>query len=623
MKTIKAKAGFACAAVFVIAATLAGVGGWSVYELSDQLQSTHRSAMLVRRHMHADMAHDAIREAILGALLASDPAVGGDAAEAKKDVEEQAEGFLEDVRQSKPLTHDPKVQATLAALDAPIRDYIAAGRALAGKAAAGDRAGALALFPAFEVKFKFLEKAMEEASDRIEAADSADSAAGARLATLSGILMASALALAIAAAVIITIMSRRLLVRPLEGLADAMLRLADGDTGSAIDGAARPDEIGAMARAAETFRAAAIAKADLEADADRQRQTAEAERRAAEAAVLDQERALVAGSFGRGLEALAAGNLRFRLTDDIPEEYGRLRDDFNSAIGNLEQALGAIRANSDSISTGADEIAQASESLSKRTEQQAASLEETAAALDQITAVVTKTATGAGQARDTASAASAEAARSDEVVSGAVRAMDQIAQSSQQISQIIGVIDEIAFQTNLLALNAGVEAARAGDAGRGFAVVASEVRALAQRSAEAAKEIKALISASTQQVSEGVDLVGRAGEALRLIAGKVGEVDSLVGEIAAAAQEQSTGLAEVNTAVNQMDQVVQQNAAMVEESAAATATLKNETGKLIDLVERFQVTAANAEDSAWRAQPPTRRALRVAGGGGSDSWEEF
>jgi methyl-accepting chemotaxis protein len=182
--------------------------------------------------------------------------------------------------------------------------------------------------------------------------------------------------------------------------------------------------------------------------------------------------------------------------------------------------------------------------------------------------------------------------------------MGAIEDSSKQISQIIGVIDEIAFQTNLLALNAGVEAARAGDAGRGFAVVAQEVRALAQRSAEAAKEIKTLISTSTQQVSQGVSLVGQTGEALQRIVAKVGEIDALVTEIAASAAEQATGLNEVNTAVNQMDQVVQQNAAMVEESTAATHSLKGETGELVRLMARFQVGSAVLRTTA---RPAVRR----------------
>jgi methyl-accepting chemotaxis protein len=369
-------------------------------------------------------------------------------------------------------------------------------------------------------------------------------------------------------------------------------------------------------------------------------EAAEKARVKAEAETLAAERASVVNSVGAGLAELAAGNLTFRMSDDVPPEYRKLRDDFNAAMDQLERAMTEIGGNTAGISSGSDEIAQASDDLSRRTEQQAASLEETAAALDQITATVKKTASGARQASDVVTAAKGEAQHSGEVVAEAVQAMGQIETSSQQISQIIGVIDEIAFQTNLLALNAGVEAARAGDAGRGFAVVAQEVRALAQRSADAAKEIKALISTSSQQVGQGVSLVGETGKALQSIVSKVAEIDALVSEIAASAMEQSTGLAEVNTAVNQMDQVVQQNAAMVEQSTAAAHSLKAETEELDRLISRFKVSTSQAvgrptprpADARGIPRPSPARALtrKIAASFGAgpapsvrEGWEEF
>lgn len=261
-----------------------------------------------------------------------------------------------------------------------------------------------------------------------------------------------------------------------------------------------------------------------------------------------------------------------------------------------------IDANARSIVSGAGEISFASDDLSPRTEQQAAGLEQTAAALDQITATVNRTASGAREASATVQAARNDAETSGTVVREAVSAMDAIHASAHQITQTIAVIDEIAFQTNLLALNAGVEAARAGDAGRGFAVVASEVRALAQRSAIAAKEIKVLISSSTTQVNAGVALVGQTGEALQRIMGRVAEIDGLVSEIAASTQEQATGLREVNTAVNMMDQVTQQNAAMVEQSTAASQSLTNEASQLVDLIARFQTGDAARQSPGQSAQ---------------------
>jgi methyl-accepting chemotaxis protein len=280
----------------------------------------------------------------------------------------------------------------------------------------------------------------------------------------------------------------------------------------------------------------------------------------------------------------------------------------------------AIAQNTSGVRSGAGEITQAADDLSRRTEHQAASLEETAAALDQVTATISKTAESANGARDTAATAKADAEHSGEVVRETVAAMSGIETSSKQIGNIIGVIDEIAFQTNLLALNAGVEAARAGDAGRGFAVVATEVRSLAQRSADAAKEIKQLISTSGQQVETGVRLVGETGRALTRIAEHVAQLNGLVSDIAAAAREQAVGLAEVNTAVNQMDQVTQQNAAMVEQTTAASHGLEKEARELVQLVGQFALggtdlppaPALKRQHSPERPQPAAKQTMACA-----------
>ena len=289
-----------------------------------------------------------------------------------------------------------------------------------------------------------------------------------------------------------------------------------------------------------------------------------------------------------GLKKLSDGDLTNFLNTAFSEEYEEIRANYNMAVEKLAETINGVIDNSSGIRTSAAEVTQAADDLSQRTENQAATLEETAAALDELTASVKSAASGADKANRAVSDARHNAESSGAVVKDAVTAMSEIEKSSTQISQIIGVIDDIAFQTNLLALNAGVEAARAGDAGRGFAVVASEVRALAQRSSDAAKEIKGLISTSSEHVEKGVDLVGQAGNALEDIVNSVADISTLVSDIATSAQEQSTGITEINTAINQMDQGTQQNAAMVEETTAASHTLSTEAQELVGLVQRFK-----------------------------------
>jgi methyl-accepting chemotaxis protein len=390
---------------------------------------------------------------------------------------------------------------------------------------------------------------------------------------------------------------------PIKRMTIAMKTLAGGDNSVKIPAQNKRDEIGEMAKAVMVFRDAAIENERLGREAAEHATQTEGERGRNEQAqrkAIDEERAVVASSIGAALSKLAAKDLTYRMPADIPEAYRKLQADFNEAIAQLEEAMNSVTSSTDAIQSGTREISTASDDLSRRTEQQAASLEETAAALDEITATVKKSAEGATHARAVVAAADEDAKRSAVVVRQAVDAMDAIAKSAQQISQIIGVIDEIAFQTNLLALNAGVEAARAGDAGRGFAVVAQEVRALAQRSADAAKEIKGLISTSTTQVDHGVKLVAETGKSLERIMAQVAEINEVVGEIAAGAKEQATGLEEVNTAVNQMDQVTQQNAAMVEQSTAASHSLSQETAQLAGLIGQFQVGRADGAETMRR-----------------------
>ena len=405
------------------------------------------------------------------------------------------------------------------------------------------------------------------------------------------------------------------IARPLLRLGAAMGTLASGDVGIEIEGQDRRDEIGDMSRAVDVFKQNALDRARLEAEAATARAQAEIERErvAAQRAMATEEQAEVVRRLGDGLRGVADGDLLVRLDQGFTPAYAKIRDDFNEAIARLKQTVLTVVSSTDSIATSANEVTAAADDLSNRTEEQAASLEETTATLTEVTATVKKSAEGTQHARQVALAADENAKKSADVVRRAVEAMGAIAKSSQQISQIIGVIDEIAFQTNLLALNAGVEAARAGDAGRGFAVVASEVRALAQRSAQAAKEIKGLISDSSAQVGVGVELVAETGHSLERIAKQVAEINAAVSDIAMGAHEQSTALEQINQAIGQMNLVTQQNAAMVEESTAAGHSLSEETGKLAELVGHFRVAGASPEEAP--PAEPARAAPHAFRGG--------
>ncbi|SEG57830.1 methyl-accepting chemotaxis protein [Bosea lathyri] len=423
--------------------------------------------------------------------------------------------------------------------------------------------------------------------------------------------------------------------RMLTSLAGTMNGLAAGNLQMDIAHQDRPDEIGSMARALVVFRDAALAKSAMESDklrmeeeANGHRNAVDSERRRNEAERSEQVRAQesVVQALGSGLERLAEGDLTYRIGEAFSAEYVKLKDDFNEAIAKLQETMRQIATNTESMKAGSVEISQAADDLAGRTEQQASSVEETATALDELTATVRQTAESARLANQATSQVKTEAEQSTTIVRDAVVAMGGIEKSADEISKIVGVIDEIAFQTNLLALNASVEAARAGDAGKGFAVVASEVRALAQRSAEAAKEIKGLITASNIEVEKGVTLVGQTGGALQRMAAEITRATALVAEIAGAAQEQASGLQEVNSAVGEMDQATQQNAAMAEESTAAAHSLSQEADRLAALVGRFQLggdigglkamartmQAAVAPVAAPRAAPPRPAAPRLA-----------
>ncbi|MDP3524613.1 MAG: HAMP domain-containing methyl-accepting chemotaxis protein, partial [Hoeflea sp.] len=451
----------------------------------------------------------------------------------------------------------------------------------------------------------------------------------------------------------------RRFVRRISDVVAETTQIADGRLDTRLSNVERNDEIGDLSRSLAVLMKNNLEKIELERQAKSrlEQEEREEQQRAKEHLAREEEVRIAVNELSAGLSRLAEGDMTARLERPFTQSLDLIRTDFNQSVEKLQAAMISFSENAVTIHNGSEEIRAAADDLAKRTEQQAASVEETAAALEQITTSVKDSTRRAEDAGELVLRTKTGAERSGEVVRRAVAAMSEIEESSRSISNIIGVIDEIAFQTNLLALNAGVEAARAGEAGRGFAVVAQEVRELAQRSANAAKEIKTLITASGDQVKNGVALVGETGNALAVIVNEVQEINTNVQAIVMAAREQSTGLQEINTAVNIMDQGTQRNAAMVEETNASSHTLVREVSALSSRLGQFNLgkpadrTLSRPEQVAPQARAtqaspvrpvnvssrdsrPVSSPARILGGkvaaafgaspaASSDTWEEF
>ena len=460
---------------------------------------------------------------------------------------------------------------------------------------AGNQGGALAGFnnaivPSAEAFSQALYDAAQDVADDADAA----TAHGERVATLSWIMAIGAGIVATGLSVAVIFISRRRVLVPLAALDEGLAQMAGGDFDIAIPGADAQDEIGAIARSVEKIKRNVADKAAAEAVAQK--------------AIVD--------ALGEGLQAMAAGRLGHKITSTFPPEYESLRQIFNEAMADLNQMISNVAGTAGTVGNASAELSSASLNLAERTELQASRLESTSSAIRGLTQTVRETADKAAHVNSGADLAQTQAADGARVAGDAMEAMREISHSSSQISQITDVIDGISFQTNLLALNAGVEAARAGDAGRGFAVVANEVRALAQRSADAAKSIKQLISESTAQVDKGVTLVSSSGVALNGIVEKVSELKTLIEGISAATNDQAGNLEGLSTTVHDMEMMTQQNAAMVEETSAAARHLQEESVTLLSMVRRFQASD-DAGGSAGRSSvvamvPPAASLSRSA-----------
>lgn len=490
------------------------------------------------------------------------------------------------------LTRTPEQKSALTTVKQTWSALVAQDETLQAMALAGNGVGAQVLHDAEGLDlFYALEDATLAAIDANKKASAMAAGHAEKLAADARNFTFAAMGLALLAAVVLLLWLMRSIATPVVRMAESVTRLVDGDHAIHVPGTDRSDELGQLARALDKFRDV-FASDQLRAEAEQARA---------------RETQVTIDAIGDGLTALAEGNLTFRVKENGSGALAKLHVDYNEAVASLERVLGKIVEGCHTIKLGTDEIASASTDLALRTEQQATSLAEASRTLSEFTTSVRTTAENAKQTSSRLSVARSTADSVGDTANRAVAAMRSIETSSREMAEIVGVIDGIAFQTNLLALNAGVEAARAGDAGKGFAVVATEVRALAQRSADAAKSIRDLIGKSTGEISGGVALVESSGEALRQIVTEVSAVAELVNEIAEAAGQQATGIADISSMVGSMDSFTQQNAAMVEESSAGTRNLAAETLSLVDQLGRFRLGTA----SHLTAATPTRSRVHV------------
>lgn len=593
-------------AIFVVQAGITAFAEVRMGSINDQQRLMGEA---LHNHMQADMDHDAIRSSVFRALHGAARGDRSEISTAAGEIDEFGKDLDQALNANRTLPLDDDIRARLARIQDQFAGYVKSARDLTA-AASRDPAAAEAMLSDFDRRFRALEEAQEQLSQRLTAQFAAVDEAAASIARVSLWLLLLSTGLMAAALIWAVRQLGRSVIRPIDEIAKGLDHLSNGDLTHAIRSGSSDAEMVAIERAAEAFRAAGV---------DRERTQA-----------VQNE---VVERLGSALTVLAEGDLTQRIDQPFAAEYESLRQAYNASVARLSNLLGQVIGSAETVATGAGEIQAASNDLASRNERQAASVEETAAAMKAITADLRTMAGTVGEVQGAVGLSNRQATEGGDVVREAIGAMASIEQSSQEISQIVGVLDGIAFQTNLLALNAGVEAARAGEAGKGFAVVANEVRALAQRSAESASEIKLLIGKATDQVHSGVSMVDRTGNVLASIIEGMGGIDQWFSEIAGRTERQATNMQNINQAVTEMDRMTQQNAAMVEQSTASSRALAAEANRLKGLVAQFRtehgaprpqpvVAAAVPRLTPARARPAivSRGALAVAGG---DDWAEF
>ena len=623
--------GCVCGAVLVTGTLLMGssflVG--RAFEAARDESSVLMKSM--REQMFADMMHDSMRGVAYKALYA---AVIGDSAiasEAGAEIVEYGDAFAAAIEAQRALDLPADIRAALDGVAEPLTSYLASARAIVAKAASEGADAAKVDLPAFEASFSTLEGAMEGAADTISAGNERNVATSQTAVTLSRVANIGGMVVILGLAGAMLLLSRRFIVTPITAMTSSMRGLADGKLDVAVPERQPVEEMAAMASTLGVFRSALQSRAELAADADVVAQ--KTARRVAQSAELNRVLAEVVGAAANGdfsrrvetgfddgelrevagavnnlvavvdtglsetsgvLGAIARAELDQRVRGEYQGAFGRLKDDTNAVADRLADIVGQLKITSSALKTATGEILSGANDLSERTTKQAATIEETSAAMEQLSATVVDNAGKAELASRQAGAVSRSAEEGGVVMSQATEAMERITQSSGKISNIIGLIDDIAFQTNLLALNASVEAARAGEAGAGFAVVAVEVRRLAQSAAGASADIKQLIEQSVSEVAGGSKLVADAAGRLAEILTSVTENHQALDAIARASRTQAGAIEEVNIAVRQLDEMTQHNAALVEQTNAAIEQTESQASDLDRIVTVFKLDGRSA-----------------------------